>query len=149
MSNYRKIRKNIDFLSPDIEVFEECGCIVLRGEVSHLRMVVIAGKLTAKGKRYIGVIDDKKNADYGVIIFRCEEISRGEILDPLYSPLCVPTLDGIKYRLRPEMGRCQGGFCSHLAMQIIAEHEGIPLSAGKKNSAQSIVAYGETKVVAG
>ncbi len=86
-----------------------------------------------------------KNPDYGVIICRCEEISKGEIIDALNSPLCVPTLDGIKRRLRPGMGRCQGGFCSPLVMQIIAEHEGIPLSEVKKSSKEAIVTYGETK----
>lgn len=89
-----------------------------------------------------------KNPDYGVIICRCEEISKGEIIDALNSPLCVPTLDGVKRRLRPGMGRCQGGFCSPLVMQIIAEHEGIPLSDVKKSSKESIVTYGETKEVA-
>jgi glycerol-3-phosphate dehydrogenase len=87
----------------------------------------------------------RKNPDYGVIVCRCEEISKGEIIDALNSPLCVPTLDGIKRRLRPGMGRCQGGFCSPLVAQIIAEHQGIPLSEVKKNSKESVVTYGETK----
>lgn len=34
----------------------------------------------------------RQNPDYGVIVCRCEEISRGEILDALRSPICVPTL---------------------------------------------------------
>ncbi len=87
----------------------------------------------------------KKNPDYGVIICRCEEISKGEILDALNSPVCVPTLDGIKRRLRPGMGRCQGGFCLPLVLQIIAEHQGIRLSEVKKNSAESVITFGETK----
>ena len=40
-----------------------------------------------------------KNPDYGIIICRCEEVSRGEILDALNSPICVPTVDGIKKRV--------------------------------------------------
>ncbi|EKC43642.1 FAD dependent oxidoreductase, partial [human gut metagenome] len=48
-----------------------------------------------------------KNPDYGVIVCRCEEISRGEILDALRSNVCVPTVDGVKKRVRPGMGRCQ------------------------------------------
>jgi len=87
----------------------------------------------------------KRNPDYGVIVCRCEEVSRGEILDALNSPVCVPTLDAIKRRLRPGMGRCQGGFCSPLVAQIIAEHQGIPLSEVKKNSEESVVTFGETK----
>lgn len=87
----------------------------------------------------------RRNPAYGVIVCRCEEVSKGEILDALNSPVCVPTVDGIKRRLRPGMGRCQGGFCSPLVMQIIAEHQGIPLSAVKKSSAESVILYGETK----
>jgi len=87
----------------------------------------------------------KQNPDYGVIVCRCEQVSKGEILDTLHSPLCVPTLDGIKRRLRPGMGRCQGGFCSPLITQIIADELGIPLSEVKKSTPMSTVVYGETK----
>lgn len=87
----------------------------------------------------------KQNPDYGVIVCRCEQVSKGEILDALHSPLCVPTLDGIKRRLRPGMGRCQGGFCSPLITQLIADELGIPLSEVKKSTPMSTVVYGETK----
>ena len=82
-----------------------------------------------------------QNPDYGVIVCRCEEISRGEILDALHSPVCVPTLDGIKKRLRPGMGRCQGGFCSPLVTRIIAEYLGVPLTEVKKSSAASTIVF--------
>lgn len=87
-----------------------------------------------------------ENPDYGEIICRCEQISKGEILDALKSPICVPTVDGIKKRIRPGMGRCQGGFCSPLVTKIIAEFLGVPLSEVKKSSAESVITYGETKV---
>ena len=87
----------------------------------------------------------KQNPDYGEIVCRCEEISKGEIIDALNSPLCVPTVDGIKKRLRPGMGRCQGGFCSPLVTKIIAEHQGIPLSEVRKGGSDSIICYGKTK----
>lgn len=87
----------------------------------------------------------RKNPDYGEIICRCEEISKGEILDALNAPICVPTVDGIKRRVRPGMGRCQGGFCSPLVMQIIAAHQGAPLSAVTKKGGGSVLAYGKTK----
>ncbi len=63
----------------------------------------------------------KGNPDYGQIVCRCEEISRGEIIDALHRPLVVPTIDGIKRRVRAGMGRCQGGFCGPLVTQIIHE----------------------------
>lgn len=87
----------------------------------------------------------KQNPDYGVIVCRCEEISKGEILDALHSPICVPTLDGIKKRIRPGMGRCQGGFCSPLVTKIIADYLKVPLSEVKKSSEQSLITYGRTK----
>ena len=87
----------------------------------------------------------RENPDYGIIVCRCEEISKGEILDALKSGLCVPTLDGIKRRLRPGMGRCQGGFCSPLVMEIIAEYLGVPLSEVRKSTPGSVITYGEMK----
>ncbi len=87
----------------------------------------------------------KENPDYGEIVCRCEEISKGEILDALRSPICVPTLDGIKKRVRPGMGRCQGGFCSPLVTKIIAEYRNVPLSDVRKSDARAVVLFGKTK----
>ncbi len=86
-----------------------------------------------------------ENPDYGVIVCRCEEVSRGEILDALNSPICVPTVDGIKKRLRPGMGRCQGGFCSPLVTKIIAEYLGVPLTEVRKSSAESAIVFESAK----
>lgn len=86
-----------------------------------------------------------ENPDYGVMICRCEEISKGEILDALNSPYCPQTVDAVKKRVRPGMGRCQGGFCSPLVMQIIAEKNHIPVDQVKKSSAEAVVLYGRTK----
>ncbi|NLO09132.1 MAG: NAD(P)/FAD-dependent oxidoreductase [Clostridiales bacterium] len=87
----------------------------------------------------------EKNPDYGVIICRCEEISKGEIIDALNSPIPVPTVDGIKKRVRPGMGRCQGGFCMPLISQIISEHEDIPMHKVYKTNAESYITLGEVK----
>lgn len=87
----------------------------------------------------------KKNPDYGEIVCRCEEISRGEILDALRSPICVPTVDGVKKRVRAGMGRCQGGFCSPVVMKIIAEFLGVPLSEVRKSNSEAVIVFGETK----
>lgn len=87
----------------------------------------------------------KENPDYGEIVCRCEEISRGEILDALRSPICVPTVDGVKKRVRAGMGRCQGGFCSPVVMKIIAEFLNVPLSEVRKGNEESVIVFGETK----
>lgn len=86
-----------------------------------------------------------QNPDYGQIICRCEEVSKGEILDVLNSPLPVYTLDAIKRRCRPGMGRCQGGFCSPLVTEILAEAKGCRLDEIKKSTISSTIVYGPTK----
>lgn len=87
----------------------------------------------------------RKNPDYGVIVCRCEEISKGEIVDALRAPIVVPTVDGVKKRVRPGMGRCQGGFCMPLVMKIISETLGVPLEEIRKSGADSRIAFGKTK----
>lgn len=65
----------------------------------------------------------KRNPFYGEILCRCEEISKGEIIDALNGPLPANTLDGIKRRVRPGMGRCQGGFCTPAIMKLLSEYD--------------------------
>ena len=89
----------------------------------------------------------KRNSDYGLMICRCEEVSKGEIIDALNAPIYVPTVDGIKRRVRPGMGRCQGGFCMPLVMEIISEHAQIPLCEVRKGSEESIISYGSSREV--
>ena len=67
----------------------------------------------------------RKNPDYGEIVCRCEEVSKGEVLDSLRRSVPCDTLDGVKRRVRPGMGRCQGGFCGPLILQIIAQEKEI------------------------
>jgi len=60
------------------------------------------------------------------IVCRCEEVSEGEIRDALRSPLPVGSLDSVKRRARPGMGRCHGGFCTLIG--LIAEATDRPAS---------------------
>lgn len=86
-----------------------------------------------------------QNPDYGQMVCRCEEISKGEILDALCSPLPVYTLDAIKRRCRPGMGRCQGGFCSPLVLKILAQAKGCSVEDIRKNGEESTVLLCKTK----
>lgn len=87
----------------------------------------------------------KKNPKYGEIICRCEEVSRGEIEDCLSTALPVFTLDAIKRRVRPGMGRCQGGFCSPFVVKIIAEKLGVDECEVRKAGEDSVILYHNTK----
>ncbi|MDR1409289.1 MAG: NAD(P)/FAD-dependent oxidoreductase [Oscillospiraceae bacterium] len=65
-----------------------------------------------------------KNPEYGVVVCRCEGISKGEIRAAVRSPLPATSLDAVKRRVRPGMGRCQGGFCTPLVAELLQE-EGV------------------------
>jgi len=69
----------------------------------------------------------QKNPDYGLIVCRCEEISKGEIIDAIHSVLPATTIDGIKRRVRAGMGRCQGGFCQEHIVEILAKENKLKL----------------------
>ena len=66
-----------------------------------------------------------KNPAYGRIVCRCEQISEGEIVDCIHSVCGARSVKGVKKRVRPGMGRCQGGFCEPLVVNILARELGI------------------------
>ncbi len=90
----------------------------------------------------------KQNPQYGVIVCRCEEISLAEILEAMRRNIPCDTLDGIKRRVRPGMGRCQGGFCGPTVASLIAEETGKPLSGVHKSGDGSRIVFGPVKEVA-
>jgi glycerol-3-phosphate dehydrogenase len=62
----------------------------------------------------------KEDPTWGRIICRCETIPEKEILNSIHTPVGATTLDGIKFRCRPGMGRCQGGFCRPRLIEILS-----------------------------
>ena len=59
------------------------------------------------------------------IVCRCESVSEAEIVEAIRQG--HTTVDGIKLYTRAGMGRCQGGFCTHKILKIIARETGLPL----------------------
>ncbi|MDR1953440.1 MAG: FAD-dependent oxidoreductase, partial [Clostridiales Family XIII bacterium] len=66
----------------------------------------------------------RKRPEFGNVICRCEEITEGEILEAIRSPIVPTTVDAIKRRTRAGMGRCQGGFCQPRVVEILARELG-------------------------
>ncbi len=62
----------------------------------------------------------KDNPQYGHIICRCEQISEGEIVDSINRLCGARSVKAVKKRVRPGMGRCQGGFCEPRVLEILA-----------------------------
>lgn len=67
----------------------------------------------------------KENPALGRVVCRCEQITEGEIIDAIRRPLGAKTVKGVKKRVRPGMGRCQGGFCEPLVIEILARELGV------------------------
>lgn len=86
-----------------------------------------------------------KDARFGRVICRCESITEGEILDAIHRNAGAATVDGVKRRVRPGMGRCQGGFCGPRVVEILARELHLPLTAVKKDGLDSTMLTGETK----
>lgn len=71
---------------------------------------------------------------FGHIVCLCENISEGEVVAALSRPLCPPSVDAVKRRCRPGMGKCQGGFCEADIVKIIARERNLPLNEVMKNN---------------
>ena len=87
----------------------------------------------------------KNDFRYGRIICRCENITEGEIVDAVHRKAGARTVDGVKRRVRPGMGRCQGGFCEPRVIEILARELGMDITEIVKDSPGSNIAIAETK----
>ncbi len=75
----------------------------------------------------------EKDNRYGRVICRCENITEGEIVAEIHSPIPARTYDAIKRRTWLGTGRCQGGFDLPRVTAILARELGIsPLEVTKK-----------------
>ncbi|MDF1592558.1 MAG: NAD(P)/FAD-dependent oxidoreductase [Desulfobacterales bacterium] len=61
----------------------------------------------------------EKNPLFGRVVCRCELVTEAEVQIAIDHG--ARTLDGIKFRSRTGMGRCQGGFCTTRCMDILAK----------------------------
>src|SRR5574344_275512 len=64
----------------------------------------------------------KKHPEFGEMICNCEKVSLGEILDVLSRSVPCNSVKALKKRTRAGFGKCQGGFCQPLVVQILASY---------------------------
>jgi glycerol-3-phosphate dehydrogenase len=79
----------------------------------------------------------KEDPRYGHVICRCETITEGQIVEAIRRG--ARTLDGVKYRTRAGMGRCQGGFCSPRVLKILSRELGISMTELTKKGEGSVI----------
>lgn len=105
------------------------------------REVIIFNELSDEEKAEV----IKKDPRYGRVICRCENITEGEIVDAIHRKVGATTVDGVKRRVRPGMGRCQGGFCGPRVMEILARELRKDIKDIVKGNKNSYIITGETK----
>ena len=135
----------VDVSKMAVEILEETRAVKPNENFNPIRKAIIrANELDASARTAL----IRENPDYGEIVCRCEQISRGEVKAALHRSIPCDTLDGVKRRVRPGMGRCQGGFCGPLVLQIIAEETGKPLEEIEKSAPGGELLFGTIKEVA-
>jgi glycerol-3-phosphate dehydrogenase len=60
----------------------------------------------------------EQDPGFGRVVCRCEKVTEGEIVKAVHRG--ASTLDGLKFRTRAGMGRCQGNYCTPRVSRILA-----------------------------
>lgn len=125
-----------------VDILENCGLDLKENkDFNGKREEIVFMELSPEEKAEI----IKKDPRYGKIICRCESITEGEIVEAIKRCFGTITLDGVKRRCRPGMGRCQGGFCGPKVQEIIARELGIKMEDIHQEKDGSYILVGKTK----
>ncbi len=103
------------------EVMKDKWCFTPKTEYTHRKPYTVMCMLDNERKNEIIA----KHPEFGEIVCRCCNVSKGEIIDCIRRCAGAVTVKGVKKRVGPGMGRCQGGFCEPLVVDILAQELGI------------------------
>lgn len=82
----------------------------------------------------------EKDSRFGHIVCRCEHVSEGEAVEAIKRG--AKNLDGIKFRTRAGMGRCQGGFCTPHLIKILSRELDVKVEeVTKRGDSSKILPY--------
>ncbi len=125
-----------------VDILRKAGCTLEKKEnFIEKREQIHFMELSAEKKAEV----IKKNPQYGRMVCRCESITEGEIVDAIKRGFGVLSLDSVKRRCRPGMGRCQGGFCGPKVQEIIAREYEVPLESVVLEKDNSYILIGKSK----
>jgi len=85
---------------------------------------------------------------YGHVVCRCETVTEGEVVEAIRRG--ATTVQGIQFRTRAGMGRCQSGFCGPQLIEILSRELGIPATqVTKRGGASRILLYRSKELLEG
>lgn len=87
----------------------------------------------------------RSDPKYGRVICRCETVTEAEVLDAIHRVPGAYTVDGVKFRTRAGMGRCQGGFCGPRVLELLSRELGLPYGRVTVHGEDSHVLIGGNK----
>ncbi|MCX7654640.1 MAG: NAD(P)/FAD-dependent oxidoreductase [Fervidobacterium sp.] len=85
----------------------------------------------------------KKDPLAGKMICFCNKVTEREIIQAIRKG--AKTVDSIKFRTRAMFGSCQGGFCMHRIMKILARELNVDLSEIRLRSEKSVILNGKVR----
>lgn len=86
-----------------------------------------------------------KDPAFGQMVCRCEQVTKGEVVDCIRRSCGARSIKGVKKRVRPGFGKCQGGFCEPLIMEILSEELGIDKNRINYSNRGSYILMEKTK----
>jgi len=116
---------------------------ILKGEGLELREKPSFNPIRRAPPRFRELSDEEREAliagdrRYGHMVCRCEHVTEGEVVEAVRRG--ATTLDGVKFRTRAGMGRCQGGFCTPHLLRILSRELGRPVEEITKKGGRSRV----------
>jgi len=78
-------------------------------------------------------------------ICRCETVTEAEIVEAIRRPAGARTVDGVKRRVRPGTGRCQGGFCTPRVLETLSRELQLPMENIAKSDKGTEIILGRLK----
>jgi len=122
-----------------VELLKDAGeNLVERKEWNPIRLARPRFRKLNNDQRKELIYRDKR---YGRMVCRCENVTEGEIVAEIHSPIPATTYDAIKRRTWLGTGRCQGGFDLPRVSAILARELGIsPLKVTKKGNGSEFLA---------
>ncbi len=114
----------------------------VNNDFNPFRRKVIRLKKMSESERNELIKNDKT---FGHIVCRCEGVSEGEVIDCIRRNAGARTIKGVKKRCRPGFGKCQGGFCEPLIVEILCRELNLDPLNVRYDSKDSYILQSETK----
>jgi len=122
---------------------------ILRGEGLELKFRKEFSPFRKKPPQFASISFEEREAliaqdpRYGHIVCRCENVTEAEIVEAIKRG--ARTMDGIKYRTRCGMGRCQGAFDTPVCARILARELNMPLEKVTMKGRRTEIVRGRLK----